>query len=291
MKIKIFIILMLSMLVFNSGCKTMCDNFGMFCPESSVIKPEFNIREDINDVQETIEESSTSIEKATEGINKEANNINKEANSAQDKIPVNIKPQISPHINNIKESSNSIIKNTNEINKANAQLSSAINILENVEKKVKTTEEALDKLAKERDDAIIAKNKAEEERDSQMQKMLQWLIVSCIIGAGACVLILALASFVQTYFIYLAIIGGCLLLLLLIGLIWNIIVQKKAFSQIVETVEVAKTGLSVNKKEELFGKNGQTGIMDSIQSPETIKMVSKEKKKMLLWNSMKNKKE
>ena len=311
MKTKLlFISCVIVLLIGNCGCNGwMCENLKLFCPDTPSNQPEVNTLQDINDAQKTIKKSSETIEKASGEIANEANKITTQTNEVQRKIPEDAKLKINPHLDSIKESSTSILKDTTMINKASAELVGAKSLLDGAGKKVVIVENALDTMTKERDAALEAQKKAEADKNSQMQKMLQWLIISCIvgagicvvaffvfgnktglIGAGACILILALASFVQAYFIYLAIIGGCLLLLLLIGLIWNIIVQKKAFSQIVETVEVAKTGLSVNKKEELFGKNGQTGIMDSIQSPETIKMVSKEKKKMLLWNSMKNKK-
>ena len=81
--------------------------------------------------------------------------------------------------------------------------------------------------------------------------------------------------------------GGIVLIGLIGSLGWNIIVQKKAFSQVVNTVEVAKSALPVEKKTELFGGEGQTGIMDSIQNLSTMALVKKEKSKMSLWNSMK----
>lgn len=308
MKTKLFILI--TLMLMCSACQWSCENLGLFCPKTPTNIPEFNIQEDINNAQTIMEESSNIINQTSKDITKEANNINKEATEVQNKIPEGSKKEIDPHLDSIKKSSNIIIKDTTKINKTTAKLSSAKSLLDNAEQKVIVTEGALDKITIERDNALTAQKKAEEDRDSQMQKMLQWLIISCIvgagvcvvaffmfgnkaglIGAGACVLVLTLASFVQAYFVYLAIIGGCLLLLLLIALIWNVVVQKKAFSQVVETVEVAKTGLSKDKKEELFGKNGQTGIMDSIQNKNTINMVSKEKSKMPLWNIIKKKKE
>ena len=109
-------------------------------------------------------------------------------------------------------------------------------------------------------------------------------------AAGGCGLVLMIAIFVNQFILYLAIGGGILLLLMAGILLYNIYIKNKAFSEVVETVEATKTKLPSDKKAELFGEDGQTGIMDSIQSPETIKMVKKEKSKMSLWNTMKNKK-
>ena len=303
MKIKLLFIAIVLILLFSSGCGLLCDNFGIFCEAPLVNKPEFNIKEDIKNAQITIKNSTTAIEKASQEISIEANKINQEISE----VPTGVKSGIASHLNIIKKSSTTIIKGTTKINKATAKLSSAQSLLENAGQKIEVTEGVLDIVIKERDSALVAQKRAEEEKDSQMQKMLQWLIISCIIGAGicvvaffmfgnkngligagACVLVLTLASFVQAYFIYLAIIGGCLLLLLLVGLIWNIMVQKKAFSQVIDTVEIVKNNLTEDKKTELFGKEGETGKMNSIQSQSTQSMVKKEKEKMTLWNSIKN---
>ena len=274
-------------------------------------KPDFNIQEDIKNAKNTINTSTKTIEKASKNITTEANKINKETIEVQRIVPEDKKAEIYPHLNIIKESSNNISKDATKIDKATSELSGAQSLLDNAEQKVSATENILDKMTKERDSALESKRKAEADRDSQMQKMLKWLIIACIvgagicvvaffmfgnkaglIGAGACILVLTLASFVQTYFIYLAIIGGFLLLLLLAGLIWNIIVQKKAFSQIVETVEVAKDNLSEEAKNKIFGAEGEQGIMRKVQNKKTVALVHKEKDRLgSLWNYAKNKKE
>ena len=309
MKTKLFILI--TLMLMCSGCGDwMCDNLGWFCKDTPSNKPEVNTLQDVEEAYKTVEESSGVIEKASGEISNEANKINTEANEVKGKISGETKLEIDPHLDSIKESSKAILEDTTTINKATAELEGAKSLLDNAGKKVIIIETALDTMTAERGAAIEAKRKAEADRDSQMQKMLQWLIISCIvgagicvvaffafgnktglIGAGACILILALASFVQAYFIYLAIIGGCLLLLLLIGLIWNIIVQKRAFSQVVETVEVAQDNMSEEARNKIFGGEGEQGIMKNVQNKETVDLVQKEKNKMSsLWNYAKNKK-
>ncbi len=269
-------------------------------------KPEFNTLKDIRNTQKVINKSANTIDKGVSDIIKETNKIDTEASNIKNKIPSELKYSITPHLNKITESSDSIKKDTLKINKATANLSSAISLLENAEEKIIITEDSLDKIAKERDEAIVARKEAEEARDSTLHKTIRWLILGSIVAAaglgvfgfmygsklsltlsGTCIIIMSIAIFVETYFFVVIIFGAIVLIGLIGALVWNIIVQKKAFSQIVDTVEVAKSNLPLDIKAELFGDDGQTGIMDSIQSPETIKMVSKEKKKMLLWNSMK----
>jgi len=301
MKIKLFIIsILIIFLVSSSGCGYMCKKFDLFCDDPTGI-PVLNIEEDVEKTQKTIKENTTIIKESSDNIIKETESITKEADEVQGKIPQDIKPEIDPHIDSIKESSNSIASSTEKINKANTNLLATDVTLEEVKKKAKTSDKILLKITEERDEAIKAKN-------DQMQKMLRWVIVASIIGAGGlgvfgflygnklsltlslvCIVVMSIAIFVSTYLIYIIIFGGIILIALIGLLVYNIIAQKKAFSQVVETVEIVKTGLSTDKKEELFGKDGQTGIMDSIQNPTTINLVKKEKSKMLLWNTMKNK--
>ena len=157
---------------------------------------------------------------------------------------------------------------------------------------------------KERDDLTIALEKAEEARDSALHKMLQWLIIGCIVGCGAfivlffytgskgglvaaggCGVVLIIAIFVNKYIVYLAIGGGVLLLIMAGLLLYNIYIKNKAFKEVVDTVEVAQDNMTEENIDKIFGKNGQTGIMDSIQSKSTMELVKKEKTKMAsLWS-------
>jgi len=309
MKTKL-LILIITLMLMCSGCGNwMCENLNMFCPEPPSNKPEVNTLQDIENTQKIVEESSATIEKASGEIADEANKINTEANEVKGKIPADAKSKIDPHLDSIKESSTAILEDTTIINKASAELEGAKSLLVSAGKKVVIVEEALDTMTEERDRALEDKRKAEADRDSALHKALRWLIVGCIVGCGAfivlffytgskgglmaaggCGLVLMIAIFVNQFILYLAIGGGILLLLMAGILLYNIYIKNKAFSEVVETVEATKTKLPSDKKAELFGEDGQTGIMDSIQSPETIKMVKKEKSKMSLWNTMKNKK-
>jgi len=299
MKTKLFI-LMIVIILFTSGCASL---------NNLTNKPEFNIKKDITKTEKIIEKTSNTIEKASTDVSTEAYSINKESINIENKIPTNIKPEISPHLDSIKKSSDSIIKNTIKINKATAELSSVTSLLDNIKLKIITTEDALDKIAKERDNAIVAKKKAEEERDSALHKAIKWLILASIVGAAAlgvfgfmynnklsltlsatCIVIMSIAIFVGKFLIYLAI-GGGLILAALVGLMmYNIIIQKKAFKEVVETVEIAQDKLTKEDKNKLFGGDGETGVMKNIQSKSTKSLVKIEKKKISnLWNYAKNK--
>ncbi len=304
MKTKLFILVFIVTLLCSS-CTMMCDNLGWFCPEKHPSQnPEFNTKEDIVKSQKIIEDSSTVIEKATGDIAKEANSINKETNEAQSKIPEDAKSNVVPHLDSIKKSSDNIIEDTTKINTATAELASATSLLENAELKIETTEKTLDKITEERDSALIAKREAEEERDSALHNLMKWLIVGCAVGAGVlgvfgflysskfiltlsvvCIVVMSIAIFVETYFVYVAIAGGVILLSLVGLVVYNIIVRKRAFKEVVDTVEVAQENLSNEDRKKLFGGIGETGIMDGLQSKNTMALVQKEKSKMSnLWS-------
>jgi hypothetical protein len=309
MKNKIILYVLLG-LIFFGGCDMMCNKLGLFCPTGPPSqKPELEIQKDITKVEETIEDSSATIKKASGDIKEEADNINEETTEVQSKIPNEAKEIIIPHLDSIKGSSGIIIENTAKIDTATTELASANKVLKGAGVKISTTEKALDDIVKERDRALAAKIKAEEERDSALHKAIRWLILACIVGAGACgvfgfmygskacltasivcIVIMSVAIFVETYFVYLVIGGGVILLGLLGMLAYNIIIQKKAFKEVVETVEITKDSLPEEEKEKLFGKKHNTGIMDSLQSKETMALVKEEKSKISnLWNYSKNK--
>ncbi|GAF84698.1 unnamed protein product [marine sediment metagenome] len=296
MKTKLFIISILIIFIVSSGgCGYMCKKFNLFCDDPTGI-PVLNIEKDVEKTQKTIKENTTIIKESSDNIIKETESITKEADEAQRKIPQDIKPEIDPHIDSIKESSNSIANNTERINKANINLLTTNSTLEEVKKKAKTSDKILLKITEERDEAIKAKN-------DQMQKMLRWVIVASIIGAGGlgvfgfmygnrlsltlslvCIVVMSIAIFVSTYLIYIIIFGGIILIALIGLLVYNIIAQKKAFKEVVDTVEIAQKNMPTEARTKLFGGKGQTGIMDGIQSKTTMGMVQKEKNKMSnLW--------
>jgi hypothetical protein len=301
---------MIILMLGTSGCGNwMCDNLGMFCPDDPTSNPEFNAGEDIDSAVDVIKESSNNIEEASSDIAKEANNINQAASEVQNKIPTEIKSKVDSHLKNIKESSISILKDTTKINKAAAELVSAESLLENASYKVTITEGALDDMTKERDAALKKLAEAEADRDSALHDAIRWLILASIVGAGAlgvfgfmysskmcltlagvCIVIMSIAIFVETYFIYLVIGGGIILLGLVGFVIYNIIIQKRAFKEVVDTVEIAQSQMSDSARERLFGGEGESGVMDTIQSPSTIDLVKKEKGKMSnLWSFAKKK--
>ena len=311
MKTKLITLTMMMLILMCGGCGNdwMCDNLGWFCPKNPTNKPEVNIVEDVENAQNIVEESTTTIEESTKKISTEANKINRETTEVERKVPADTKNAIVPHIDSIKESSTTILEETTTINKASAELSGAKSLLDGAGKKIAVVEDALDKMTKERDKALEDKRKAEEDRDSALHETLQWLIVGCIIGCGAfivlffytgskgglfaaggCGMVLIIAIFVNMYIVWLAIGGGVLLLLMVGWLLYNIYIKNKAFKEIVETVEIAKNELSPESKIKIFGEKPKEGYAKKIQSSATESEVKKVKNKIPeLWKYNKKK--
>lgn len=299
---KIIIVLFIPILLICSGCS-------VFSKKSSLTNiPEFNTKKDIIEAKQIVENNTKEINEATSIIYKETQVIQQEVNKIKNKIPFDVKDNIDTNLNTINENSDFISNQTQIINKSIAKLTGATSLLTNAEDKVKSIEKKIEKVIKERDDAIAEKDKLQNKSEEQLNSMLIWLIgasiVACggfavlfvfsgsklgIIGCGASVLILIIATAMKVYFLYVAIGGGVLLLLIIGYMAYNIITNNKAFQEVISTVEVAKENLPKDKKEKLFGEKNETGIMDTIQSPRTMSKVRKEKSKISnLWSYAKN---
>jgi len=287
----------------------LCGGCNLFKRPPTTI-PELNTIKDIFQAQKTIEKSTTEIKAATSDIIKETQSIKNETNKTKTKVTLLDRKKIEPHLNKIDESSVTIEKNIQEINTTVAGLSSATILLNNAGEKITNIEEALKKVGEERENAIKARDKAIQDKNSQLHKTLQWIIVGCIVFAGIfivlfimhgskfgltgsaiCIVICSISIFIQTYFIYVVIAGGFILLGLISLLVYNIIIKNKAFREVINTVEVTQDNLSLEDREKLFGGKGETGIMDTIQSRSTMNLIKKEKSRMSnLWEYAKNKK-
>ncbi len=284
--------LVIVILLFSNGC----DWFGGY--KSPTVTPNLNTKNDITKAQEIISESSENIKNASSEIVDEAENIKTETTKVNT-------TNIDPFLTKIQEHSDSIISETNKISKAVAILESSQNLLNNASEKVGNIEDALKGLEKERDDL----KKKLKEKDSEMDRILTYIIVGCVIlaglfgvffvfygnkiglvGAAGCAVVMAVAIFVKTYFMYLAIFGGVIIVALIGGLVYTVIIRKRAFKQVVDTVEVVKDNMPAETKTKLFGGEGETGIMDTIQTNATMKLIKAEKAKIgKLWDYAKRK--
>lgn len=283
---------LLVFLMFLGGCGTLQKN------------PSEHLRQDVATVTQVIGNSADSIYTSTENINK--NVIDIKQTSKEVKVQA---PDTAPLMNNIEKSADNISSESRKLKETSLNLSKAGVKLEISGRTIDGyVNRALDAEA-ENEDLTAKVTKLEEDAKAGLHRILKWIIVACVVGAGGlgvfglmysskmcltlsavCVVVMTMAIFVETAFLYLVICGGLLFLALIGFLIYNIVVKNKAFSQIIDTVEVVKFNLSSDKKEEIFGKDGEIGLMNTIQSKNTIDLVRKEKAKLSnLWNYAKNK--
>ena len=135
-------------------------------------------------------------------------------------------------------------ESTEDVAEISSDIKNLAGEIKNVAPMVGKYEDAIKDLEKERNDALKEKEEAEADRDSALHEAIRWLILASIVGAGAlgvfgfmygsrmcltlsavCIVIMSIAIFVESYFVYLAI-GGGLILASLVGLmIYNIYVQ------------------------------------------------------------------
>jgi hypothetical protein len=290
-------IISLILVMMTGGCF-------LFEPKSVSNLPDYNTAQDVSKAQDSIGKVSKNVNSATKDINKENKTIREETYKTRDKIPNGMINTINPHLSNIEQSSNVIDTKTSEINKYIAQLSEAQSLLQNAEEKIKNMENIINTLTKERDKAKEERDQAIADKNSQLHKMINWIIVGCmtltviftvafffygnrigLMGAVTCGLLCLVAIFIETFFIYVAIAGGFIMVFLACALIYNVIIDKKAFKEMVETVEISQDNMDEDVKKNIFGGRGETGIMDTIQSKSTMNKVKREKQKMnKLWN-------
>lgn len=291
-KIKILISVIFILLVGG------CDNFF-----KKIKTPNYTAQENIKEATSQISNETSNIEKSTEIIDKTAQNIREEAVEAQTKLPLETRPIISPHLETIKDGSNKIIEENTNIQNATIKIVSAKELLKDANLKIETMVGDIKQLEDEKEKALKERDKAIEEKNSQLHKMLRYIIVGCLagtvlfaiaffmygnskglIGAGVCAAVMAVAIFVDTYLKYLILAGGGIFALLVGLLIYNIYKQRKAFFEVVDTVEVAQDNMPEETKNAVFGGPGEVGIMNAIQSSDTMQMVKDAKKKMsALW--------
>ena len=275
MRSKLFIFLLL-MLMAVIGCEKVMQITN---------DPEFNTAKDTKQAVKKIEDIQEKVTDSSKTIRKEATDI-----ELEDK-------------EEIKKKSETIIKETVKIDTATEELTTVRANLDKVKKEAEILDDSLKNVIKERDKALKDKNEAIDKKNEKLHSLIRYLIVGCIVGVGifavvffmygsrfgivgaaACALILTISIFVEAYFAYLALIGGVILVGLVGVLIWNVVVQKRAFKEVVNTVEITQDNLPEERRIKLFGGQGETGIMDGIQSRNTMYLVQKEKKKMSnLW--------
>jgi hypothetical protein len=250
-----------------------------------------------------LDASSKLIDKNTETINLSTDNIEKENStiknstlSVESAIPPDHMPIVGPNLQNIQDSSN-------EIQISAEKIKTAVGEIKDTGKIIKGTSNTVSNITTELKKTQEALKKAQDEKNSIVQKMLTYLIIGSILGSIAfmaafflfgnkygiygglvCACTLVVSIFVQKFFEYIAIFGGCIFLLLIILLFISIFKYKKAISETVSSTEIIKDVLPAETKAKLFGDNNNDGIIDTIQSSTTKDIVKQIKNNLpSLW--------
>lgn len=284
-----------------------CGNWFQKDPPSLV--PNLETGKTLAETSATIETNTTTIKEEVQTVKEQATSVQGNASEVSTKVPAEARPTVDPYLEKIKGSATEILTSANKIETSANNIAGTKGQLEEAGKDVETLTTLVDDLQKERDAAIEEKDKAIADRDSSMHRLLQWLIVGCIIlavifgalfvfygskaglmAAAVCGTICAVAAFVDAYFVYLAIGGGVVLIGCIALAAWQIYIRQKALAEVVDTVEVAQDNMDPAKKTALFGGEGETGIMDTLQSQSTMALVKGMKEKMSnLWYYAKKK--
>jgi hypothetical protein len=254
------------LLFFGIGCKTIEK------PISSV---------DLSLVNKQIIEEGSQIQGFSIKVTEKADNIITTSQKIEDPP---IKDEIVKNAKGIKEDVKGIERANKEIEIANSKVFIANNEINSVIK----------------ENSILKKNVERLNKDlkSALTKKIQWLIFYSIISLGVSAALLLSGSkfgifgitasgfiliFAQTFnefSWYFTLIGGILLTVFVIGVFWYIFIYKRAFKEVVKTVDIVKSNLTTEIKELIFGKDTDNGLMKTVQSKETEKIVKKEKNKI-----------
>lgn len=281
--------------------------FILGCNPNAIEEKTIDLNNELNKVSDSITESNSNLDESTKKISEKAVSINQTTTVVKTKIPIEHEAQ--PLLDGIESDANDIIVEvgnlsniSNEIKKASSNLSKTKADAKEITSYINNLESNVDTLSKENEKLIADKR-------SQREKMLNWIIVASIVGAGvfgalilfgnvwaisgvaACALTMTLAITVTEYLQWIAMGGLAVIFLAVAMVLYQIFKQRKAISEMVKTVELTKVELPKDSKDRIFGRKNEEGLVHSVQSKSTSRMVSQQKKKFdALWKIAKQNK-
>ncbi len=283
----------LLIILFTPSCN------GFVKKKRTILDIDYKVTQNIEEANSEILDVAKTIDDKTTVIKKEAEKIKTEADIVEEKIPIIVKPDISPHIEAIKLGANIINKNANEIKNLQTNLTLAKTSLDDASKKIKDMEKTFNIAIEGKILAEKQLDKALERERDATRKLVKWLIIICTIGAGislaiaifghfliggllgvACVSTLTFAIMVDKYFDYIAYAGLAAVAIGVGFLIWKFFVRDKALKEVVHTTELTKASLPPAERTRLFGYNAEPGLVYTVQSTATEKLVNSARKKL-----------
>lgn len=254
-------------LVLTAMCVVSCAGVGSVVPDP--VKP--------------IQSALTTTTNVSKGITKNADSIDQHVIAVRKATPEPLIPQIGPHLDGINH-------DTDELRGLKGQLDAAQASLVDAKKQAN----ALQDLSRKQADRIA---KLEEEKKSALHQLMVWVILLSVVGVGVagslvytgnmwgislgfgCLITLGLAIFITQYSMWFAIGAAALCVLGLGYVVYQLVIRKKAATELVQTVEADKQAMSDPARLHLFGNGAIPGHVDLIQSESTKKFVAKTRSK------------
>ena len=300
-------LILLLILGISMGFVGSCSKHLSTPTEFEELKPTKNLKnatKNVEDVSKKIGEGAKKIDTNAESIKESAKEIDKS-------VPDNVKITVKPHTANIIKKSDAIITEATKIASLQSQLGQALSDLEIATDKMGKMEEQIITSIQERykafaeRDKILEKLKESEARESEATaKLLRWLILACVIAAGASIALMVFRSFafgaalligsiatlilaitINAYFEWIALGGLVVLALVVVAIGFQLWRKQKNLNEVVTTTEIVKDKLNDKERKELFGQGADPGRISTIQSTSTENVVNKIRRKMAKkWN-------
>jgi hypothetical protein len=267
---------------------------------SMVSNPDdYKIQAELKEIDDTVSTARAQIDEGVAIIDESTDGIREGVSAIEGNVPTEVRETIDPHIGDIR-------KDVEQIEKESANIAAASGRLAAVKEQISTASEKSAKLETSASDAVIAMRQAQKERDEALarendatKRMVRWIIVLCIAGAGASIAIMVFASkqigvpllvgsvatlvlavSVNKYFDQIAMVGAAFLGISLLAGGYYLFVQKKAVKETVHTTEIVKKRLKPDDRRAIFGYEAEPGLVKSVQSASTEKLVANARKGM-----------
>ena len=286
-------VILIIVLMFLAGCQ------GILKP-----KPNQHLEKDMEAVTKIINKSADNISASTKTIDDNVITIKQHTKDVLIQFP-----ETSSLIDGIEKSADNIASESQKLKDISLDLAKAGVKSDISERAINTiVDRAVD--AEKKVEKLTEENaKLNENAKIGINRMLKWIIGACVVGAGACaamavffgnikggltgiiscVLIIALATAVSQYIMYIAITGVVIVIGTLGVLGYQLFIQRRAISDNVWTQEVAKRDMTTELREKIYGAGKDKGQAGLIQSETTQKIVKNIKSKLPSgWNVTKD---
>lgn len=233
-----------------------------------------------------IEQAQRDVKQVAEQLPQRADRIDTNAGVIQKALPPALLPRLVPNFTGISNDTSGMRGDSQQLQQTVADLA--------------TAKKQVGELQAHSGKQSATIQKLEAEKQNGLRKLTASLIVMSIIGLGVsgallatgtraglftgigCAVTLVGAVVVGYYSTWLAIFGGVGVLAGVGLLVRKLIVERRATTELTQTVEVAKQALTLPRRKAIFGDHARHGDADLIQSETTQTLVKVERGKQKL---------